>query len=50
MIEAINVVIGTGIIILNSIPFVLQKPRYLLVTSILSFIIIILFSVMKTAS
>ena len=42
MASEIRMVIGTSVIVLNVIPFVLKKPDYLLVTSILSFIMLFL--------
>ena len=39
MIEPINLIAGIGIVILNLVPFLVRKPRYLLVTSLLSLII-----------
>lgn len=42
MIEPINAILGGGIIILNAIPFVIKKPKYLSLTIIISFFIILL--------
>ena len=46
MIEPINAILGGGIIILNAIPFIIKKPKYLFLTVIISFFImlILLFS------
>ncbi len=38
----INHVIGIGIIILNLVPFIIKKPKYLFVTSIISLIMLFL--------
>jgi len=38
----LNQIIGIGVIILNLIPFIIKKPKYLLVTSIVSLVIIFL--------
>ncbi len=40
MVEAVNIIGGTAVIILNLIPFILKKTQYLLLTAILSFIIL----------
>lgn len=37
-----NIIIGVAIIIINLIPFLLKKPRYLLVTAIISLILVFL--------
>ncbi|MBI4139814.1 hypothetical protein HY483_02520 [Candidatus Woesearchaeota archaeon] len=47
MIEPINAVVGGGVIILNSIPFILRKPKLLLLTSIVSFLFILLLITVK---
>ena len=47
MIEPINAVIGGGVIILNSIPFIFKKPKLLLITSIVSFLLILLLITLK---
>lgn len=39
--ETINLIAGIGIIILNLVPFVFKKPRYLVLTSLISLIIIL---------
>lgn len=46
MIELINAIIGGGVIVLNLIPFIIKKPKYLSLTIIVSFFImlILLFS------
>jgi len=47
MVEAINVIIGREIIILNLVPFIMKKPKYLTITSILSLIILFLLLYLK---
>lgn len=42
MVETINVVIGSGIIILNIIPFVMKKPKYLFLTILVSVLMLFL--------
>lgn len=42
MIKLINVIIGGGVIVLNAIPFIIKKPKYLSLTIIISFFIILL--------
>ncbi|MBI5393185.1 hypothetical protein HZA96_04915 [Candidatus Woesearchaeota archaeon] len=42
MVFETNQVAGTGIIILNIIPFLLRRPKYLLITALLSLIILFL--------
>jgi len=41
MIELINLIAGAGIIVLNLIPFIMRKPRYLILTSVVSLLIIL---------
>ena len=36
VLETINVIVGTGIIILNLIPFILRKPKWLILTIAIS--------------
>lgn len=38
----LNQIVGTGIIIINLIPFVIKKPKYIFVTSVISLLIIFL--------
>ncbi len=38
----INQIVGSGIVILNLIPFLIKQPKYLLVTALLSLIILFL--------
>ena len=38
----LNQIIGIAIIIINLIPFITKKPKYLLITSIVSLLIILL--------
>ncbi|MBI4155540.1 hypothetical protein HY498_05660 [Candidatus Woesearchaeota archaeon] len=40
MIDIINTIVGVGVIVLNLIPFILKKPKYLFLTIIVSFIIL----------
>ena len=40
--ETINIVIGTGVIILNLIPFILKKSRYVLLTGLVSLLMLFL--------
>ncbi len=42
MTETINVVIGSGIIILNLVPFVMKKPKYLFLTILVSVLMLFL--------
>ncbi len=48
MVEIINAIIGMGVIVLNIIPFVIKKPKYILLTAILSFIMISLLFFFKS--
>jgi len=41
-IEPINLTVGIGVIVINLIPFILKKPRLLILTSIVSLLIILL--------
>lgn len=36
-----NIIIGVLIIVINSLPLILKKPRYLLLTSLLSLVMIL---------
>ncbi len=47
MVEIINLIVGTGVIVLNLIPFILKKPKYLLVTAITSLLILFLLAYLK---
>jgi len=38
----LNQIIGIGIVIINLIPFIIKKPKYILVTSIISLLLIFL--------
>ncbi len=40
--ETINVIIGVGVIILNLIPFILRKSRYVLLTGLVSLLMLFL--------
>ncbi|MBI4141252.1 hypothetical protein HY485_05440 [Candidatus Woesearchaeota archaeon] len=42
MASEVRIIVGTSVVVLNLIPFVLKKPDYLLVTSIVSFIMLFL--------
>jgi len=37
-----NQVVGAGIVVLNILPFILRKPKYLLLTAIVSLIMLFL--------
>ena len=41
----INQVVGIGVVVLNLIPFIIKRPRYLLVTAVVSLIILFLLSI-----
>ena len=41
MIE-INQIVGIGIIVLNILPFIIKKPKYLFLTSLISLIMLFL--------
>ena len=41
MVEA-NIIIGTGIIILNLIPIILKKYKYLILTGVISLFLVLL--------
>lgn len=47
MAEAINIIIGTGIIILNLIPFLIKKPKYLFLTILVSLLLAFLVSIIE---
>jgi hypothetical protein len=40
--EIINVIVGAGIVLLNSLLFILKKPRYLFLTILISLIMLLL--------
>jgi len=40
--EAVNVVIGIAIIILNAIPFIMKKSKYVLLTGLISVLMLFL--------
>jgi hypothetical protein len=42
--DNINLIVGVGIIILNLIPFVVKKPKYLFLTILVSLIMLFLIS------
>jgi len=42
MADPVQIIVGIGIIIINLIPFAVKQPRYLLVTSIVSLLAILL--------
>jgi hypothetical protein len=44
MVEIINTIIGVGIVILNIIPFIIKKPKYLFLTILVSLIMLFLLS------
>ncbi|MBU3923302.1 MAG: hypothetical protein KJ592_00120 [Nanoarchaeota archaeon] len=37
-----NIIIGTVIVVINLIPFILKKPRWLSITGIISLLIVLL--------
>lgn len=45
--ETANVIIGIGIIVLNSIPFILKKSKYLLLTGLISLLMLFLLLFLK---
>lgn len=44
MMETINTIIGLGIIVLNSLPFLLKKTKYLFLTILVSLLMLLLLS------
>jgi len=40
MVETLNLIGGIGVIVLNIIPFILKKPKLLLLTAVVSFLIL----------
>ena len=42
MTNVINIIIGGGIIVLNIIPFILKKPKYLFLTILVSLMMLLL--------
>ena len=42
MVETLNLIGGSGIIVLNLIPFILRRPNLLFLTAFVSFIILFL--------
>lgn len=40
--ETINLIAGIGIIVLNLIPFIMKKPKYIFITILVSLIILFL--------
>ncbi len=47
MAEAINIAVGAGIIVINLIPFIVKKPKYLLLTAIVTVIMLFLLMMVK---
>ena len=47
MIETINAIVGGGVVVLNLIPFLLKKYRYLLLTGLLSILMVIVLSALR---
>jgi hypothetical protein len=39
---SVNVIIGTIIVVINSIPFILKKTRWLSITGIISLLVVLL--------
>lgn len=48
MVEIIDAIIGSGIIVLNLLPFVFKKPKYLFITGLISVLILFLLIFFKT--
>ncbi|MBI2040756.1 MAG: hypothetical protein HYT16_01515 [DPANN group archaeon] len=42
MVEAINAIIGSGVAVINLIPFIVKQPKYLLLTSVISLLMLLL--------
>ncbi len=42
MVELLNTIIGAAIIVLNLIPFILRKPKYLFLTILVSLLMLFL--------
>lgn len=42
MVETANLIIGIGIIVLNLVPFIAKKPKYLFLTILVSLIMLFL--------
>ena len=40
MIETINAIVGSGVVVVNLIPFIIRKCRYLLLTSLVSILML----------
>lgn len=38
----INIIIGIGIIVLNLIPFIMKKPKYIFITILVSLLILLI--------
>jgi len=47
MVNVVNVVVGIGVIVINLIPFIIKKPKYLFLTALLSLIILFLLANLK---
>ncbi len=47
MAEALHIIIGTGVIVLNIIPFALRKPKYLFLTILVSLLMLFLLAMVK---
>jgi len=42
MTNTLNVIMGAGIIVLNIIPFLIRKPKYLFLTTLISLVMLLL--------
>lgn len=47
MIEAINAVVGGGVVVLNLIPFILKQYRYLLLTGMISILMVVVLQMVR---
>lgn len=47
MIEAINAIVGGGVVVLNLIPFLLKQYRYLLLTGMISILMVMVLQMVR---
>lgn len=47
VLETANVIVGTAVIILNLVPFIMKKPKYLLLTGLVSLLMLFLLLFLK---
>lgn len=47
MADAVNITIGTGVIVLNLLPFILKRPKLLFLTALVSLLMLFLLSTFK---